>query len=121
MSEPKYMAWDKLSKSMFQVTKMYEIKPGTGILGKKDCIIRQFTGLKDKNGKEIYWGDIIKFQYKKDSPIIVVPVIFERGSFVVGYDDGSIETLSNFDNDHFIFEVVGNIYKNPELLDGVKK
>ena len=69
---------------------------------------QQFTGLTDKNGKEIYDGDIVEVKYSDgsgyDNP---VEVSFENGSFWAGM---------GYLNDIKIIEVVGNIFQNPELL-----
>ena len=81
--------------------------------------IGQFTGLYDKNGKEIYEGDIvIHFNHNE----IIREVIFMKGSF--GYWTGE-EFISYASNYHFEWndfyksekiEIIGNIYENPELL-----
>ena len=65
----------------------------------------QFTGLLDKNGKEIYEGDIVKATMVGGF-FADLEVTFENGEFVPKYVDGYSE-----------LEVIGNIYENPELLN----
>lgn len=72
--------------------------------------VGQFTGLKDKNGKEIYEGDILK-----SSPYSIGAVLFRNGVFLSEENrDGEPFYYPAF---HFsISEIIGNIYENPELL-----
>lgn len=78
--------------------------------------LNQFTGLLDKQGVEIYEGDIL---YGVNGSINCLPwkwgnymVKYEKGNHNVPLDWGSHE---NHDSTHW-FEVIGNIYENPELL-----
>lgn len=80
----------------------------------------QFTGLKDKNGKEIYEGDVIKHSpymeideegSKEDTVIIKIEDLFE---FLKQVGLGELEFSYDYEPKHL--EIIGNIYENKELL-----
>ncbi|WP_277657229.1 YopX family protein [Seleniivibrio woodruffii] len=82
------------------------------------CVPLQFTGLHDKNGKEVYEGDIIA---NGDTKPAILQVKFLEGGFCC-----TAEGILPIDLNCFYpsigcrFEVIGNIYENPELKDGAK-
>ena len=75
-----------------------------------DIPLMQYTGLKDKNGKEIYEGDVIKTMNAESAT-----VEFSNGGFKYQYDKEGKRPL--FDPIAKHSEVIGNIYDNPELLN----
>lgn len=78
--------------------------------------VGQYTGLKDKNGKKIFEGDIIRYQCGIDKFELMVVIWNEStASLVLAYskDMNYYETLMNT---KYYCEVIGNIYYNPELL-----
>lgn len=78
--------------------------------------VMQCTGLKDKNGKLIYENDIVKTLYTRPDGVVInrnCIIEYNRGAFWINYGIGA----SYLYNDECIYEIIGNIYENKELLN----
>ena len=103
----KFRFWIKRSKFMTEPVNIGEIFDYQDQV--LNNITMQFTGLYDKNGKEIYEGDFIE---NKDK--IIYKIIFKEGTFDTTYNDMHFIDLKHFYTENI--EVVGNVFENPELL-----
>ena len=131
---PKFRVWKEKTESFIDYGDlMLDLKNGkvySGDVGipeytidvTNQVILMQYTGCREKNGIEIYEGDVIKDKYDK-----VWLVQRYVGSFVITNkipdSDGQESTYSyfnNLSNHHFYFEVIGNMWENPELLEVVE-
>ena len=116
MREIKFRAWDSLKKRMvFDVqntydnlstgcdTRDYNIACFGDLLESKRWIVMQFTGLQDKNGKEIYEWDVVKNYHGENLEVKIPDVYVDDAEYGLHYTMG---------------EIIGNIHENPELLEG---
>ena len=125
MREYKFRVWDTENKEMLKVQELdFEDTFYGGRLSIRtdqyndyfdieDMILMQYTGLKDKNGKEIYEGDIIKCSFYPD-------FIFEIKFTELCWYMRKIPTSEHINLSDVLYEdleVIGNIYDNPELLE----
>lgn len=125
---PKFRAWLKEEKRMTDVHEMtfidgevYLISDITGFYAYEEFKLMQSTGLKDKNGKEIFEGDIVK--YKSGCNTYAEEVAYDKNFAVFGVMGANTDIIFTFEElfeDISIksLEVIGNIYDNPELLEG---
>ena len=119
MREIKFRAWDKINKEMFNVESMnfQERRVYRDIVSYREfngVELMQYTGLNDKNNKEIYEGDILFESFGEK----YYKVIFENGGFRAEFNGDFEEHF--FDLIDVVAQsckVVGNIYENPELME----
>lgn len=93
---------------------LYGLHPATTV-GRYDvapATVGQFTGLYDKNGKEIYEGDILR----EPETGILVEVVYDAPEFCFRHNAHGYRFLNHPER----FEVIGNNFDNPELLKGGK-
>ena len=129
MREIKFRAWDgelmhNVDELHFPVGGMHWFGPGVGKGWARECPVMQYTGLKDKNGVEIYEGDVIQYietrsckcpkceneQYTilNQGEVVIVEGMTKH-NFI---PNGEFYTL----DDSWQWEVIGNIYENPGLI-----
>lgn len=98
--------------------KLMELEGGWDYQSDNDtAILMQYTGLKDKNGKEIYEGDVVTVKGKSYGGIFTSKVIFHYGMFSLSFG-GKAEGMLLGGNGYEPrkVEIIGNIYENLELL-----
>ena len=128
MREIKFRVWDTANKVMgivncydFDEDKVFYTSEGlkySQVSG--HFILEQFTGLKDKNGKEIYEGDKLHIWsnfYKKDMLYAEVFWNMTKAGFDIKEPNGRYNNwLGNLHKKGWFCEIIGNVHDNPELL-----
>jgi len=138
MREIKFRAWNDVAKVMYEsnipglllhfdgeLNGLDENGMLEGTDNTRQHHLMQYTGLKDKNGKEIYEGDIVEYNDfnslrtggHAEDKIIVGKVVFSCGMWMVEENNCGHDLYEGLVNDEEL-EIIGNIYENPELLEG---
>ena len=127
---PRFRAWDKEFKEMVQVDALVfdeQIIKATyknGNVVKEDIknyVLMQSTGLRDKNGKEIFEGDIIAIEVD-DTGIPINARVFQNSKkgilmFHVFEDNEDVPMVELLEDDSVAFAIIGNIWEHPELAE----
>ena len=119
----KYRAWDKETETMNGMAEIYRNRNQEIELRPRDenIILMQSTGLKDKNGKEIFEGDVIAIEVD-DTGTPINARVFQNSKigvlmFHVFEDNEDVPMVELLEDNSVAFEIIGNIYENPELLE----
>lgn len=128
MRDIKFRAWNEVEEKMLNWYEFLDTNIKNTFIAPESTglILMQYTGLKDKNGKEIYEGDIVKVKLYKgeEEKYFIGKVEYFGSNFIVDADNNSeyhVYDLDGFGIDYRYnledCEVIGNIYDNPELLE----
>lgn len=127
--EIKFRAWDKFDKRMIVWDECLKNESLIAeiILNTERYTAFEYTGLEDKNKKDIYEHDLVKITYfdwlsGKEQHLQICKVYFKDGcfGFDYGFNKREFLTVNCFEPRSYTFEIVGNIYQNPELLEGAE-
>lgn len=138
----KCRVWDTKKMQMFPVTSVsfgddgsaltVVVEPASkgkfynGLVDGESCVLMLFTGLKDKNKKEVYEGDIIDFWYEEMFFSGTVMGVVEWDEECAGFridvpTKGVSVLLARLDIEYSLLEVQGNEYENPGLMDWIEE
>ena len=128
---PKFRLWNRITSQLHIVDGLYfdtreaEYVDDDNVLrfvGFKNIDLMQSTGLKDKNGKEIFEGDILAF--KTDDEVINVKIFWDEKHALFMFRSEKYneeEPLAELvEANTYPFEIIGNVYENPELLEELR-
>jgi hypothetical protein len=124
--EYKFRAWDKFNGQYWYSDKYINLAEYFGAMqslmdGGNVLKFQEYTGLKDKKGVEIYEGDFIQHPAYYETPEMSSNplahdfIIYKDGAFRFNDGEGLLfEEMENYDGD---FEILGNLYQHPELIN----
>lgn len=114
----KFRAYSKETKIMSNTADLMTIAKSDFSLIEDNVIWLEYTGLKDKNGKEIYEGDIVNYRMIDEDEIC--EVFWDAGTVKMKFreSDGFQGYSINTEDVSKRVSIVGNIYENPELIEG---
>lgn len=131
----RFRAWDKIHKTMYEADDIIAIDFGKSEISVKtlfferanyynfnDIVLMQSTGLRDKNDREIFEGDVVTDGHTagdiKNHPTLGFYMVDDNCTERWFSDNATIEDFEeDVETAHRILEVLGNIYTNPELVE----
>lgn len=124
---PKFRAWLKKDKEMIVVEEIHFNNGELDFIGdaitwmckNNDFVLMQSTGLTDKNGKEIFEGDILSIETDKEN--VKIEVSWDSKHALFAFESkkyNAKEALGElFEDNPYPFKIIGNVWENPELLE----
>jgi uncharacterized phage protein (TIGR01671 family) len=123
MREIRFRVWDKKTETMWSPSMNLTLVGGKATTIDGNFILMQYTGLKDKNGVEVYEGDIVALDMWQGNEHGYIPedgvIKWHQESSAFKWFSGDPSDGNNYwlsQADEKQREVIGNIYENPELL-----
>jgi len=147
MRKIKFMVWDREKKTMFQADELLNLwsqysdddeakspgiktvphvtvvkqayrGPDLNLVVGRDCDLMQYTGIEDKNGKECFEGDLVMDHgYRGVVEFGTIERLNKHGVFYLNLSKGGGTGDKAFFDRDLDFEIIGNIYENPELVE----
>ena len=127
--ELKFRAWDKLAERFIKCDEVYQTRYILSLKGEfhnlqngsggNEYVVQQWTGTKDKNGKDIYEGDILAADHDGGEGEANIGVVFHAaGTFMIDGNGPFYDHVYGISPDVLdSHSVIGNKFENPELLE----
>lgn len=128
----RYRAWDNVKKEMFKdtfaitesgqvvVVEQESVASSPDYVFVDNLVIMQSTGLRDKNGKEIFEGDVLEIE-DEEEVLGNAKLTWDNEQAVFMIEAISVDDIAPFheilSDESYSYRVVGNVYENPELLE----